>query len=362
VPSQLELIRAQIVALKPDISDLIDRRDSGAQLLRVLNLNVVAVDVVTSDGGRVRELCGEYLHYRGRVHEALGLFLQLYDLHLAAQATAGRVHKGLALIWISFCFKTLGFDVHATRYAMLALCEDALRANGTVSPDGGAYFQLMWVRGMRETELNAYADSVFRFYQANQILGQYPEALLQQLGNDWISEAPAIAEALHYVVSPHYVEFLLKKADAADDNSLEDLAEYLVSCIAGCRCSKRKQTPSTEFDLLCSVEGTPTDFRSEWGRYFVCECKNSLKHKVDFTDFAKFCRMLDSVKAKFGIIFSQLGLEESARREQQKIFQERGTVLVVLDRADLKEVGRGRNLITLLRQRYESIRLDLLTE
>jgi hypothetical protein len=104
------------------------------------------------------------------------------------------------------------------------------------------------------------------------------------------------------------------------------------------------------------------DFRSEWGRYFVCECKNSLKHRIEFTDFAKFCRVLDSVKARFGIIFSQLGMQDSAKREQQKIFQDRGTVLIVLDRDDLNEIVSGRNLITLLRERYENTRLDLKSE
>jgi hypothetical protein len=216
-------------------------------------LNVAPVDVATAEGDRVWELCGIYLFQTERVHEALFLFLQLYDLKLAAQATAGRVHKGSPLIWISHCFATLGFHVHAKRYAMLALCEDAINENGTVSPDGGAYFQLMWKRGMREAELNEYANRVFQIKQQNPELGQYPEALLQHLGDSWMSEAPSSAESFHYVLSTHYVKFLLGKADAGNDAALEELAEYLVSCIAGCRCSKREQSQSTEYDLVCSV-------------------------------------------------------------------------------------------------------------
>jgi hypothetical protein len=127
VSSSLDSVREEILALKPDIGDLIDVRDSGAQLLRVLKLNVAPVDVATGEGDRVWELCGAYLHNRQRVHEALVLFLQLYDLKLDAQATVGRVHKGSPLIWISYCFATLGFYVHAKRYAMLALCEDAIQ-------------------------------------------------------------------------------------------------------------------------------------------------------------------------------------------------------------------------------------------
>jgi hypothetical protein len=351
-------IRDEIVKLKPDIEDLIDTRDSGAQLLRVLSLNVDPVDVATKGGDRVWELCGQYLYNNGRVHEALFLFLKVYDLEVTAQVQVGRVHKGSPLIWISHCFAKLGFLVHAKRYAMLALCEDAVRGQGTVPLEGGAYFQLMWLRGMRETELNDYAIRTFKIYQQDPEIGKYPEALLPHLGDGWISEAPSPAEAFHYVIGSHYAKFLLDKADNGKDTALEDLAEYLISCIAGCRCSKCRKSISTEYDLVCAIEGIPTDFRSEWGRYIVCECKNS-KHEIDFSDFAKFCRVLDSVKAKVGIIISRCGIAESAEREQQKIFQDRGIIIVALDRDDLKAIVKGHNLIALLRERYEMTRLDL---
>jgi len=175
-----------------------------------------------------------------------------------------------------------------------------------------------------------------------------------------MTEAPSSTESLHYVVSSNYVSWLLDRAKSGDDAALEDLAEYLISCIAGSRCTKRQQSPSTEYDLVCSIEGIPMDFRAEWGRYFVCECKNS-KHKIDFTDFAKFCRVLDSVKVRFGIVFSRMGMQDSARREQQKIFQDRGIALVVFDEADIERIMEGENLVTLLRERYEAIRLDLLS-
>ena len=50
------------------------------------------------------------------------------------------------------------------------------------------------------------------------------------------------------------------------------------------------------------------DFRSELGRYFICECKNLKDNPADFTDFSKFCQVLDSIKSKFGIIFSPTGI------------------------------------------------------
>ena len=79
---------------------------------------------------------------------------------------------------------------------------------------------------------------------------------------------------------------------------------------------------------------------------------------------AKFCRVLDSTKARFGVLFSSEGVSGSSRtthaaREQLKVFQDRGIVIVVIDRAMLLEVISGRNLVSLLRKRYEDIRLDI---
>ena len=121
---------------------------------------------------------------------------------------------------------------------------------------------------------------------------------------------------------------------------------------------------STDYDIVCSMEGFDVDFRSELGRYFVCECKDWNK-PADFTAMAKFCRVLDSVKSKFGIVFSREGISGAgatryAEREQLKVFQDRGTVIVVIDEEDLKRVADGANFINILRKKYERVRLDLM--
>jgi len=82
---------------------------------------------------------------------------------------------------------------------------------------------------------------------------------------------------------------------------------------------------------------------------------------------AKFCRVLDSIKARFGILFSKNGISgagntQFAQREQLKVFQDRGIVIVVLSLADLEEVASGANLVAKLRNQYEAVRLDLRAE
>ena len=85
---------------------------------------------------------------------------------------------------------------------------------------------------------------------------------------------------------------------------------------------------------------------------------------MDFGSIAKFCWTLDSIKSKFGIIFSPKGISGYKKRkyagnEPQKLFQSRGIVLVVIDNDDLDFVANEGNFINLLREKYENIRLDL---
>ena len=82
---------------------------------------------------------------------------------------------------------------------------------------------------------------------------------------------------------------------------------------------------------------------------------------------AKFCRVLDSVKSRFGILFSRAGISgqgtsKHAAREQLKVYQDRGIVIVVVDLEDLKQAAQGANFVSLLRRKYESVRLDLISD
>jgi hypothetical protein len=275
-----------------------------------------------------------------------------------------RVHKGMPLLWVSEAFYQMGYPVHAKRYLMLALCEDALRGNGEVAPETtGAYFRLVWRHGLSDRELRRYASAFWSHSKAVAQAALYPEALLQRVDDRWLTEVPSAAEAFFYVADGQYVNCLISQLGESGGHALEWLADYLLSCMPGCRTKRRQRSAASDYDVVCSMEGFDIDFRSELGRYFVCECKD-WKTPADFTSMAKFCRVLDSTKAKFGILFSKSGLSgqgrtEYAEREQLKVYQDRGIVIVVLSLSDLEAVAKGANLIALLRERYEAVRLDI---
>lgn len=252
------------------------------------------------------------------------------------------------------------------RYLMLALCEDAITGKGSVSPDdAGTFFRLVWYHGLPHTEFCRYASEVWELSKemSRTRVDRYPEALLQEVDTMWMTSVPSQAEAFHYVVNGHYVSFLLKSLGEGDGKALESLAAYLLSCMPGCRARRRSRSQSTDYDVVCTMEGFDLDFRSELGRYFVCECKD-WKAPANFSTMAKFCRVLDSTKAKFGVLFTKNGITGTqqttdAAREQMKVYQDRGIVIVTIDQADLEAIAGGGNLISLLRDRYETVRLDL---
>lgn len=314
---------------------------------------------------RVWDLVGHHYRKQGRFHEALSIYASLYNHMLIAQEQTGnRGHKGMPLLWISECYLAMGLPVHAKRYLMLTLCEDAVTEQGIISPEtSGTYFRLVWRHGLPDSELKRYAVEIYKLWTRDPRSAYYPEWLLQQINQNWLVEYPSPQEGAFYRVNTLYVNKLASCLGEPTGQTLERLAEYLLSCMPGCRTTRRKQSKSTDYDIICSMDGFEVDFRSEFGRYFVCECKD-WSSSADFTTIAKFCRVLDSVKCRFGILFSKNGISgegtnKDAALEQIKVFQDRGMVIIVVNQKDIEKIAEGVNFTNLLREKYEKVRLDL---
>jgi hypothetical protein len=249
---------------------------------------------------------------------------------------------------------------------MLTLIEDAISEKGIVSSEtGGIYFRLVWRHGLPDSELRRYANRSYELSLKYPSESLFPEWILQEFDNNWMAEFPTSQEASVYSANARYVRYLIDKLGDASGTTLERLAAYMLSCMSGCRITRRRRSHSSDYDIVCSVDGLEVDFRSELGRYFVCECKD-WQSPADFTTMAKFCRVLDSTKCRFGILFSKKGISGQgktvdAEREQLKVFQDRGMVIVVVHQEDIENVARGTNFINLLRAKYEQVRLDLVS-
>ncbi len=352
--------------LPASLLSLLDKRDGAALLAQQLPRSFSPAQVATAeDEQRAWELVGLFYLNQRRFYEALPIYANMYDHMLAAQEETGSwTHKGMPLVWMSDCYSKMGLEVLAKRYLMLTLCEDAIRENGMVSPGtSGVYFRLVWGYGLPDHELKRYAVKINELSKMHATESLYPEWILQELDQNWMTAFPAPQEATIYAVNTRYVQKLISKLGEPTGKTLELLAEYMLSCMPGCRTKRRQRSGSTDYDIVCSMEGFEMDFRSELGRYFVCECKD-WETPADFTTIAKFCRVLDSTKSKFGILFSKGGISGKgktcyAEREQLKVFQDRGMVIIIIDVDDLNYIAGGGNFISLLRGKYEMVRLDI---
>ena len=342
-------------------------RDGSAKLYRELpkSLPPEKVAIEGSNEQRAWELVGLFFKEQTRFYDALSIFSALYDHLLLNQENTNKwFHKGMPLVWMYECYSKIDFPIHAKRYLMLTLCEDAIREKGHVSPDTtGVYFRLVWLNGLPDYVLTEYATKIYELRKSNPSVSLYPEWILQELDQNWMTEFPSPKEATRYIISTKYVKHLIESLGDSSGKTLERLAEYLLSCMPGCKTKRRKKSYSTDYDIICSMEGFDVDFRSELGRYFVCECKDT-KKPANFTTMAKFCRVLDSIKSRFGILFSRSGYSgkgstRNAERERLKVYQDRGMVIIIIDQNDLEFVSNGGNFINLLRSKYEKVRLDL---
>jgi hypothetical protein len=317
---------------------------------------------------RIWELIGLFYMTKERwqPYDALHIFSQLYNHQQLAQ-TDYRVHKGVPLLWMYECFLNMGYPVHAKRYLMLTLCETAINTKGEIDPEeSGVYFRLVWKHGLSDFELKRYARCSYELFQKHPQECLFPEWVLQNLDQDWMTEFPSISESSHYQINQLFAKNMVNGLGEKSGKVMEKLARYLLSCIPGCRTYIRQKSYSTDYDVVCSLEGHEVDFRSQFGRYFICECKD-WKKPVDYSTIAKFCRVLDTTKCQFGIIFSRKGITGKGKalfgeREQIKVYQDRGMVIVVIDINDLKAIAKGANFISVLRSKYEKVRLDLIDQ
>jgi hypothetical protein len=354
---------------RPEWIESMASPEGGAILSEILPKELSAQEVAAmgSKERRVWELIGFFYRAQNRWHDAIAIYRSMYLHFLQEQlTTTKRIHKGMPLVWIADCYLNLANIPLSKRYMMLTLIEDAISMFGDVDPvQTGSYFRLAWRHGMPDIELKRYSQQAWEVFKEDTEFAMFPEYVLQELDKNWIIEIPSPNDLSLYTANSLYIDFLKKRLGEPTGKILERLADYMLSCIPGCRTAMRKRSYSTDYDIVCSLHGPFVDYRSDFGRYFVCECKD-WSGPADFTTMAKFARVLDSIKASFGIIFSKHGISgdeatEYASREQLKVYQDRGLIIVVVDEDDVDFVLNSGNFVSLLREKYEEIRLDLRT-
>jgi len=142
----------------------------------------------------------------------------------------------MPLLWIAECFYKLNYTIHSKRYLMLSLCEDVLTGAGKILPDNsGIYFRLVWRAGLSDQDVNEYTTKFYELSEEYSTEKSFPESLLQRVDNSWMNDFPSREEASSYLTNTAYIKHLLSNMGDGTGNSLEILAEYVMSCMPGCR-------------------------------------------------------------------------------------------------------------------------------
>lgn len=320
----------------------------------------------------------------------------LFAIH--QQLTSGNAIQwnALPLTHLSKLMYDIGYPWLSKSYAMLALCNEVQLNGPTLDPTKHDSYELAaGFHGIPEPEVERYAKEAYEiFKELPDAQHPFPEAILCKLDQNWKTGVPSEKEYGLCFANGAFIAFLLKHIDkvandlqaikkqkkegtykTSDDEEykpstkmqgdlLELLGRYLMSTMPGARINETsiwQAHTGTDYDVVCSLDGFQVDFRTEFGRYFICECK-AHTDEIPFDIIAKFGRVLSSVRSKFGIVFSLKGLTgaasaDNARAEQLNIYRDSGIIIVSLDKDDLLEVARGKNFINLLRQKYDDIRL-----
>src|SRR3989441_1599480 len=188
--------------------DFLLARDALPRLVRELPQ---AIDAKSLEAWQV---AGLFLVRGGRAYDGIAVFEALYEMLLERQVTNGaRIHKGMPLVWIRDAHVNLDHTALAQRFIMLTLIEDAIYSNGEIDPyTTGSYFRLVWYHGMSDKQFRQYARDSADFARSNELATRYPERVLQELDQLWMTAFPSTAEALLYPANRRYVAELLKMA------------------------------------------------------------------------------------------------------------------------------------------------------
>jgi hypothetical protein len=351
-------------AIPPHCANLLDQRDGAFRVVEMLRHCVDPSE--TAEGqSRVWDSCARFYAIQGRLYEALMIYRAMYSkLMELQQSYSQRKHKGTPLVRLSEVHSLMGNPLLAKRYIMLTICEDAIQTAGNIPIDNtGSYFRAVWQHGISDENFHRYARDAWTATQKQPEAMCFPEWALQELDQNWMTEYASTSEASVYVANSTYCVWLLSKLGSGDGKALERLGHYLLNCVPGFRAKMRTRTYSTDYDVYCAIEGPTYDFRSELGRYFICECKD-WDTPADVTTVLKFSAVLRAAKCRFGIIFSKCGISgrddlKDAKRELLKL-TEGGIFILIVTESNLKDVAKGANFFSMLRDQHECSHLDLI--
>ena len=261
-------------------------------------------------------------HRRRRHYEALS---RIRDVLRTTPASTGtrrpfRIHKGKATDMDERLL--LAHELASARQTFISCSPSAKTSSTTKTPSSSSIGEHstadMWRHGMPETLFQSLAQQAKRRPTLQAPPQRYSRKNSSKtLNENWLTETPDRPRSGErngpYISS--YAQNLLERTGEKSGHALETPRPLLTHLHARCPHTHRRLIFGTsEYDITSVPStGTEQDFRSELGRYFICECKDWSKGQPTLGALAKFAMLLKGTNARLGILFSKGTLRQKQR-------------------------------------------------
>lgn len=280
------------------------------------------------------------------------------------------IYKAGISVYLSDIYHRLGDIGASIRWALITQAYDALVDH----VKGGAQQRLQEIFGMTSEALDALnkvaAENVSLALRDGKVDWSNPSVFAEDVLMQFVLKHQKFASIFAYEssirefpLSKEYFTGLLSRTERIlgsgkrkhfDGNALEDLACYLFLLIPSWVPRRNVKSVNNEFesDIIVANQVPTSNLNAElFGRTFLVECKN-WKRPVGTNQVGYFLYRMRLTHTKFGVIFAKKGItgerdskENSsdateARSLINRAFHEDGSICIVINHAELKELAR----------------------
>jgi hypothetical protein len=370
---QLQAIDGQLESVRrvdPKLADLLPAWDSLSSVLRHLE-SATTPELLVRESREEQRLwhdAGLFYQFSGRFHDAIALYKRLYEKICDHQQQDLRVWlpKGTPLVRLAECHERLGHALMSARYLLLTAVSDAIRDRGKIDSNGGVYYRAL-SHGWTSEDLNEFYENCSSAFDTTDTLCAFPEQILSKVAVPFSMPYAAPAELDIYEINKAYsgkiLDVMKAPSTKVTGKDLEKLAWYFLGSIPGFEVRSDLRAEDTQYDGLVRNTGPKYDFRADLGFHLLVECKQ-WSEAVGVAEVSQFINKLVLQDCGAGFLFSSRGITgEGKMRDAElqilKAHYRAGKVILVLNESDFRSVSAGKNLLLILREKYEELRFDI---
>ena len=302
---------------------------------------------------------------------AIQCYKNIYERILEIQESKNlRIHKGHPLYWLGMIHSADGNKDLSFEYSILAFIEDILTQilNGNPNAASGApsFHFLKTNFGVSDFDLK----ELIRVCETCSLSKENfsPEKIVEIIRQKHMT----IPRHTNYLLYKPNLPPIKKEFDSilpGEGDKWEKLAGSVFSMIVGFETIYNLEPVNRtyQFDLFIRNYVHSDPFLKNLGDYVAIECKMFSKNPVQVADVNHFAMKMHFHGVKTGIFFTNTrlsGQDESkgliySTLVEAKIVNKLGMVIFDINRKDVEDVIGGKNLIDILRRKYEVTRLLL---